>query len=258
MTPEGRIPGPASDDDDGWMTYASPPAEIDLENVLRGEIRSPDEQRLHELVVALRSDASRHGPPAMGPALRVELAQARAASERSVLPRWKVVVAAVGGLVFSGVALGVAGAQGALPDPVQDATASAAGWIGLDLPHATTDARERDDVRTGDDSSDNGQSTPGAEDRGGSPSSTPGGAIPADPGTPGDHEPATPATPATPTTGNAARGETGNDNGPGANNGNGPGTNQGNDPAANDGNVNANGAGNADGRATTSTTPAHR
>ena len=218
----GRTPINPDDDGTTWMPNFGSTPDDELDALLSGGVgQSAASAPLQELVAHLRSDAERHGIPAMSLALRQEIAAGRP----RVVPaprRRRVLAGALAGLLVGGSAIGVAGAQNALPAAVQDAVSTVADLVGIDLPRAD----EQDDVPGGDDD------RPG--DVQGPPTSTPGGNTPADPGTPGDHEPATPST------GNG-NGNTDGGNGNGnADGGNGNGN-------ADGGNGNGNGTGNTDG-----------
>jgi hypothetical protein len=187
VTDDPRIPGSPTDDDGEWMGRARSLSEVDLDALKRGEASTPSEVALQAIVTALRADQWRHDAPAMSAALRAQVAAPAVVAPGRLARRWKLVVAGAAGLLVGGATLGVAGAQGALPDALQDATSRAATVVGIDLPTA---AEADDDHRT-----DDADETPGSSDPQGPPTTTKGGTRPADPGTPGDREPATPADP---------------------------------------------------------------
>lgn len=209
----GRIPWGSHDDDDELMALfrSLPDAEVDDLLAGRGS-ESPVAVALVDIVAALRADAPRHGAPPMSDALRRQITSVRPA----VAParRRRLAVAGALGLLFGTSAIGVAGAQNALPAALQDAASSAAGFVGIDLPRAS----ERDDAPAGGEIDGNESDSPGGAgtttdtgreggsnaDPKGPKETTPGGATPADPATPGDKGPATPADPADPATGNGS------------------------------------------------------
>jgi hypothetical protein len=218
-TPSGRIPPGRGDDDDEWMATFSTLSDHEIDDLLAG--RAPDSEAtagLTELVEVLRADARTAGPPPMSASLRRQLAGHGVVTP---LPRTRrrALLGGVVGVVLGASAVGAAAAQNVLPDPLQDAAASAADIIGVDLPHADdadagNDQKPDDPGTQGNGGEGTGQD-PGGPDHG--PDSTGDGATPADPGTPGDHEPATPATPNGGGNGNA------NGNADGDGNGNGTG-----------------------------------
>ena len=218
MTPTGRIPPGPSHDGDEWMAvFRSFPDEA-IDALLAGEPSAVPADGITDLAVALRSAAARHGAPLMTAALRNQINGSLPARTPA---RRRLLIGAFGGLLFGGSAIGVAGAQDVLPAPLQDATASVAGVLGIDLPRTSErggDADDHDDQgvpgdhgdttepgREGTDPEAPGTSPATGDDDGtttpGPPATTPGGAVPADPGSPGDGEPATPATPPTRATG---------------------------------------------------------
>lgn len=211
MTPTGHIPTGPDDDGDEWMVLfrSLPDAEVDA--LLAGQPSGSAVGGLSELIGTLRADAERHGRPAMSAPLREQIT--RVAPGPAPVRRRRILVGAFGGLLLGGAAMGVAGAHEVLPAPLQDATASVAGALGIDLPRAAergdddgpggpVDSGGDDDQGEGggagpDDTTGQDDTTATTDSSQGPPATTPGGATPADPGIPGDREPATPATPPT-------------------------------------------------------------
>ncbi len=220
----GRIPRGPQDDHDEWMALFRTLPDREIDDLLAGRPPvTPVAAALVDLVATLRADGARHGAPPMSDALRQQIATPppRAPEPRR---RRRAVVAGLAGLAFGTAGLGIAGAQNALPAPVQDATASAADLVGIELPHHDDGedqpgAPAEDDRGSGagerpgngpDGTGNQGKGpsetgnqgngpdatgNPGKEPAGpqGPPESTPGGAVPAEPGGPG--QPATPASP---------------------------------------------------------------
>ena len=218
MTQRRRIPPGPVDDDDKWMAllHALPDAEIDA--LFAGQPSASTPGELSELIDALRRAAVLQPAPVMSEALRLQVN--RGVPRPVAARRRRLLAGALGSLLLGGTAIGVAGAQELLPAPVQDAASSAADMLGIDLPraserHADPDrgAGGQDDQRDVRDDDPSGTDAPGGADpanpgppgategkpgtSNGPPATTPGGAVPADPGTPHDGQPATPATPAT-------------------------------------------------------------
>jgi hypothetical protein len=214
MSLDGRIPPTSDDDHEQWMDTFSTVADEEIDALLRGKSALPVAPELTTVVHELRSDAVRHGAPPMSAALRAQIARPTPTAV-STLRRRRLIASGLGGLLLGGATMGVAAAQDVLPVPIQDATASVAGVLGLDLPRSTDRDAPGSDGTADDGTSGSGRSTdtttaanepsgdgstgttPEDVSTAGPPDSTPGGALPADPGTPGDEEPATPATPAT-------------------------------------------------------------
>jgi hypothetical protein len=227
MTFRRRIPTDAPDDDDEWMALFRTPTDPDLDALLAGESDAlADVQQLDELVGTLRAATVRHGAPPMSAALYDQIQRGQPVVDPR--GRRRLVTAVAGGLLFGGTAVGIAGAQDVLPDPLQDATAAVATAFGMDLPRSTDpapDPRGSEDPDAGADDGDpatpsdgaatdpavpgpavagdprDGAGPEGSAPTGGPPATTPSGATPAtpaEPATPVDDEPATPATPATP------------------------------------------------------------
>jgi hypothetical protein len=196
--------------------------EDDVEDLLAGGApASPSAVALADVVAVLRADSARRGAPPMSAELRAQITAVRPTAAPS--RRRRMVAGGVLGIVFGTSALGVAGAQNALPAVLQDAASSAADVVGIDLPRAAERHQDEGDGEgTSTDGSDPATQGEGSEGTGakGPKETTPGGANPADPGTPGDKEPADPADPAT---GNG----TDNGQGTGAENGQGNGTDNG-------------------------------
>ena len=214
MTQRRRIPPGPVDDDDEWMAVlpSLPDAEIDA--LLAGDPSASIPGELSEFIDALRRAAVLQLAPVMSEALRLQVN--RGVPRPVAARRRRLLAGALGSLLLGGTAIGVAGAQELLPAPVQDAASSAADFLGFDLPRASERHADPDRGVGGQD--DQGDGAGGTDDPGGAkpatpgptdstdgtpgtgngpPATTPGGAVPADPGTPHDGEPATPATPAT-------------------------------------------------------------
>lgn len=214
MTQRRRIPPGPVDDDDEWMAVlpSLPDAEIDA--LFAGQPCASTHGGLSEFIDALRSAAVHLPAPVMSEALRLQVN--RGVPRPVAARRRRLLAGALGSLLLGGTAIGVAGAQELLPAPVQDAASSAADMLGIDLPRASERHADPDRGVGGQD--DQGDGTSGTDDPGGAkpatsgppgategkpgtsngpPATTPGGAVPADPGTPHDGQPATPATPAT-------------------------------------------------------------
>jgi hypothetical protein len=176
----------------------------EIDALLAGEPSAdPELAPISDLARALRTRAAWEPLPPLGRPLRDQLAAGpgggapRRGAQRSLL-------AAAAAVVVTGLAaVTVGAAQNRLPADLQDVVASTAELVGLDVPTseersaATPEDERRDDagaVHGQDEEAPGDPPTQGGGDSSGD-RTTPGGAMPADPGVPMDAEPATPAAP---------------------------------------------------------------
>jgi hypothetical protein len=241
----GRIPDDRADAFDEWMTRIAELDDAAVEGLLRGDTPEGcgDLAPVAGVTAALRHEATAHRP-AMGPALRVQIAERPHVPPRYAgAPRRRLQLAVAAAAVLI---VGVAATQNALPAAAQRAVSNVADLVGIDVPRPEGDADEApststedtpsgstdaSDAPTGTDAPDGPRAaepsgaegetvTPGTgapSSQGGPPESTPGGATPAEPGTPGDREPATPAVPPTHSNGGGNGNARGNGTGNGEN-----------------------------------------
>ena len=201
-----HTPATSIDDDHRWMARLLQLEDHEVDALLAGEPSvDPELAPISDLARALRSRVAREPLPPLGQALRDQLAAGPArgtprGTRRSLL-------AAAAAVVVAGLAaVTVGAAQNRVPADLQDAVASTAELVGIDVPTseerpaAATPGDERRDAGATHGQDDGAPGDPPTQD--GDVSSedatTPGGATPADPGVPKDAEPATPAVPPDP------------------------------------------------------------
>lgn len=192
----------AADDRTEWMDTIADLDDAGTDALLRGEASGAELTPLAHVVRRLRESVAAEALPPMSAALRAQIdaplvvpLHARRVARRSLAQ------AAVAAVAVAVALVGAGAAQNRLPGGLQDVVSSAVEVVGIDVPRSADRHAADDEV---DDEVDDGVEQEGeggpsdARGNDGEPGyegTTPGGAVPADPGTPGDKEPAVPATP---------------------------------------------------------------
>jgi hypothetical protein len=170
-----------------------------LDDLLAGRPAADQELvPLGDVVRALRRRSEVEPVPRMDAALRAQLTTPIADVRAGLVGRSLLRAAAA--VAIAGLAtLTVGASQNRLPADIQDAVASTADLVGLDVPTSEERGRSAEAPAGGDETPGTtgtmGSASPTSDGQPGYDGVTPGGADPADPGTPGDGEPAEPASP---------------------------------------------------------------